>query len=144
MFNTVSLIIVVILLCAVVSALITQKREKKKGSVDKVSDEILRIRSLGKKQPLYYSNATTRYEEIPPSVQKNRKINILKIGKVKYIAFSYIDSKGDFTHREVDVSSIDNEYLQGYCHLAKEYRTFRLDRIQGDVICRDTGEVILN
>jgi hypothetical protein len=56
------------------------------------------------------------------------------------VAFNYVNAEGVSRFREVDVKSFDGQYVEGYCHAARKFRTFRLDRIEGDIIVRDTGE----
>jgi len=75
---------------------------------------------------------------------KYRSVNHAK-GKdaeIKNVAFSYVNSKGESSFRDVDVKSFDGEYLEGYCHLSRKFKTFRLDRVEGEIIIRDTGEAI--
>lgn len=75
---------------------------------------------------------------------KYRSVNHAK-GKdaeIKNVAFSYVNSKGESSFRDVDVKSFDGEYLEGYCHLSRKFKTFRLDRVEGEIIMRETGEVI--
>lgn len=75
---------------------------------------------------------------------KYRSINHAKdkSAEIKNIAFSYVNSKGESSFRDVDVKSFDGEYVEGYCHLSRKFKTFRLDRIDGDIIIRETGESI--
>ncbi|MBY4887641.1 WYL domain-containing protein [Pantoea sp. DY-15] len=75
---------------------------------------------------------------------KYRSVNHAK-GKdaeIKNVAFSYVNSKGESSFRDVDVKSFDGEYVEGYCHLSRKFKTFRLDRIDGDIVIRDTGEAM--
>lgn len=75
---------------------------------------------------------------------KYRSVNHAK-GKdaeIKNVAFSYVNSKGESSFRDVDVKSFDGDYVEGYCHLSRKFKTFRLDRIEGDIIIRETGEAI--
>ncbi len=44
-------------------------------------------------------------------------------------AFIYQDARGNITAREISDISETELYLQGYCHLANDLRTFRKDRI---------------
>lgn len=46
------------------------------------------------------------------------------------ISFIYIDSKGNTTERTVINFSQNDDYLEGYCTLREETKTFRKDRIQ--------------
>ena len=56
----------------------------------------------------------------------------------KRVAFEYLDIRGERSHREFDpilLESNDNVWnVRGYCHLRKEERAFRLDRMQGSQI----------
>lgn len=73
-----------------------------------------------------------------------RSVNYAK-GKseeLKAVAFSYVNSKGESSFRDVDVKNFDGQYVEGYCHLSRKYKTFRLDRIEGDIIVRETGEAL--
>lgn len=58
------------------------------------------------------------------------------------IEFSYIDAKGDRSHRTVEVWAVDDEYFEGYCHKACDIRTFVIGRIRGKVLVRETGELL--
>ncbi|WP_199746365.1 hypothetical protein [Erwinia sp. 198] len=58
------------------------------------------------------------------------------------IAFTYINAEGVSLFREVDVKSFDGRYIEGYCHTAKKFRTFRIERIEGEIILRSTGEAV--
>lgn len=61
----------------------------------------------------------------------------------KNISFSYTDSNGNLSYREVDVKEINEQSMTGYCHSRKQLRTFRLDRIDNsEIVIRDTGELI--
>jgi NAD-dependent DNA ligase len=44
-------------------------------------------------------------------------------------AFIYQDARGNVTAREITDISETEAYLQGYCHLANDLRTFRKDRV---------------
>jgi len=57
------------------------------------------------------------------------------------ISLTYKDAKGKVTNRNVDVSSFDGYYIEGYCHMKKAYRTFLLERVL-DVADINTGEII--
>jgi len=58
------------------------------------------------------------------------------------VAFIYEDADGDITHRTVTIHSVDSTYLKGECHDRVAERTFRLDRIIGDVVNLETGEIL--
>ena len=61
---------------------------------------------------------------------------------LKKIAFAYTNADGVSSFRDVDVTEFDGQYIEGYCHLSCSLKTFRLDRIDGDVILRSTGEIM--
>ncbi|MCP1573640.1 NAD-dependent DNA ligase [Herbaspirillum rubrisubalbicans] len=65
----------------------------------------------------------------------------LATGALGTIRFTYF-SDGGQTVREVDARGIDGTYLKGFCHLRQQIRTFRFDRIVGDITCLDTGEMM--
>ncbi|EHM7432286.1 hypothetical protein KGV77_004233 [Escherichia coli] len=83
---------------------------------------------------------------------KNKKKKITKsliakgtsnLADYRYVAFIYEDSQGKVTRRDVDVRAFDGEYITGFCHIRKQLRTFRSDRILNDeIILRNTGEVM--
>lgn len=58
------------------------------------------------------------------------------------VAFYYVNGSGESSFRDVDVKKFDGQYIEGYCHLSRAYKTFRLDRVEGDVILRGTGEAM--
>ncbi|GEM_PF-5622479 len=63
----------------------------------------------------------------------------------KRVTFDYMDSTGDITTRDVNAVRVDHKhgetYLVGYDMTRRATRTFRADRILGDVIDMETGEV---
>lgn len=65
--------------------------------------------------------------ENKPSSSKNQNL------KARKIEFLYENANGDIKWRTVRVISVDNRYLQAHCHDSHEERTFRLDRIIGDI-----------
>lgn len=58
------------------------------------------------------------------------------------VAFTYEDSVGDVSHRTVTVHSITANHMKGECHDRQAERTFRLDRIIGDLTDCETGEIM--
>lgn len=58
------------------------------------------------------------------------------------VEFTYEDSAGDITRRRVTVHSVTSAYLKGECHDRQAERTFRLDRIVGDLTDCKTGEIL--
>ncbi|OWJ92716.1 hypothetical protein B6S59_19310 [Pseudomonas sp. A46] len=61
------------------------------------------------------------------------------IGKIE---FAYADAKGDISYRRVTVHSVTATYIKGECHVRKAERTFRIDRIIGDITDCETGEIL--
>lgn len=64
------------------------------------------------------------------------------------IRFAYQSFDADSSDREVTVHKVVSKgrsngdtYFNGYCHLRREPRTFRLDRIKGKVTDTSTGEM---
>jgi len=58
------------------------------------------------------------------------------------VAFTYEDVAGDISYRTVTVHSASSLYLKGECHDRQAERTFRLDRIIGDLTDCETGEIM--
>lgn len=58
------------------------------------------------------------------------------------VEFTYQDAEGEVSRRRVTVHSVTSTYLKGECHDRKAERTFRIDRIMGDVVNCDTGEIL--
>lgn len=58
------------------------------------------------------------------------------------IEFDYVDARGKKSHRRVDVSAVDGEYLEGFCHEALATRTFVIGRVRGKVLDCSTGELL--
>lgn len=63
------------------------------------------------------------------------------VSSIACIEFDYVDARGKKSHRVVDVTAVDREYLEGYCHTALDTRTFIIGRIRGQLLVRDTGEL---
>ncbi|WP_315807508.1 hypothetical protein [Pseudomonas sp. C9-3] len=60
------------------------------------------------------------------------------IGEVEFL---YEDRDGNITFRTVTVHSVSRSALKGECHSKHAERTFRLDRIIGEVTDCETGEI---
>lgn len=63
-------------------------------------------------------------------------------GSVGEVSFTYEDAYGEITHRIVEVRTVTGVYIKGNCLDRQEARTFRIDRILGDVVDCDTGEIL--
>lgn len=57
------------------------------------------------------------------------------------IAFSYTNAHGEFSDRRFVIRKFDGLYLYGWDLDKQDTRTFRIDRIDGDVVKISTGEV---
>ncbi|MBX9761580.1 MAG: hypothetical protein K2Y24_00910 [Pseudomonadaceae bacterium] len=58
------------------------------------------------------------------------------------IAFTYEDADGEVTYRTVTVHAVTATHIKGECHDRQAERTFRLDRVIGDITDTDTGEML--
>lgn len=58
------------------------------------------------------------------------------------VSFSYIDSEGEMTDREVAVRLVTPSYFLGRCKLRKKDRTFRWDRVVGRMVIDKDGRAI--
>ncbi|WP_416041935.1 hypothetical protein [Edwardsiella ictaluri] len=123
----------------------TRQKQKAKSKAEKLNDEIISLRKLSDKNRQASYDITTFSDEHMvknKTTIRKKKINKKKILESGRISFDYIDVDGNYTSREIDISDVDSVYLKGYCYLSNGYRTFRIDRIQGDIVCRDTGEIL--
>lgn len=85
----------------------------------------------------------TESESISNYVSESQNVSRRRSrGNFQTIEFSYINSDGEHSTRSVDVDNKEKYNFSGYCHLRGEKRTFRYDRISGDIIVVDTGEII--
>lgn len=85
-------------------------------------------------------NSTNKKKKITKSLIEQGTSNL---ADYRYVAFIYEDSKGKVTRRDVDVRAFDGEYITGFCHIRRQLRTFRCDRILNDeIILRNTGEIM--
>lgn len=77
---------------------------------------------------------------------RKRKMPAVKGHLPHRYRFSYRDSELNYTQRTVNVSHIAEQghqtYLEGYCELRQDIRTFQTDRIRGKLTDMETGEVI--
>ncbi|SUX30700.1 Uncharacterised protein [Chromobacterium vaccinii] len=83
-------------------------------------------------------------DDEPPKVKRRSKVKSSKRKEgrtLDTIRFTYRDSKGDYSDRRVVVNVLDEEYFQGFCLSRNATRSFRLDRIVGDVTSETTGEI---
>ena len=57
------------------------------------------------------------------------------------LRFAYVDANGDRSDRRVVVHQLEGTCFQGLCLSRRATRTFRLDRVQGDITSESSGEV---
>jgi predicted DNA-binding transcriptional regulator YafY len=83
-------------------------------------------------------------EALPVEPRPARKLTraIRNGWSLGHVEFSYEDTAGDITFRNVTVHSITRTYLKGECHGRQAERTFRLDRIVGGIVDCETGEMM--
>lgn len=78
------------------------------------------------------------YEEEEKKAKANRRPPL--------IAFDYEDAQGNKTSRQVKnpvrFTYAQNDYINGFCLTRQAARTFRIDRIRGDIADAETGEII--
>ncbi|MDC7704816.1 WYL domain-containing protein [Vogesella indigofera] len=57
------------------------------------------------------------------------------------VHFTYRNSNGEVSQRRVLVRELADRYLMGVCLLRGSVRTFRLDRVVGELVSEETGEI---
>lgn len=73
---------------------------------------------------------------VPPKKRRHERFEHLDV-----VMFRYRDREGSETERTVNVTGMDEEKFEGWCHARRAPRTFRLDRVRGRVTSIETGEV---
>lgn len=93
-------------------------------------------------------NQTSSEEQISVEVDKNIAIKPQEISieenediaiKPQEISFIYKDANGNLSERTVKPILIDDAYIQGFCHSRQDIRTFRTDRIIGNITMNSKG-----
>ncbi|HHF3866767.1 TPA: BRCT domain-containing protein [Haemophilus influenzae] len=79
------------------------------------------------KTPILFSSSmpSTSYSS------KSESSTPIKKSRKNVIEFTYTNAQGETSEREVRVDYTDDVYIEGYCYVAGDNRTFRLDRIDG-------------
>lgn len=94
---------------------------------------------------LFLWRRSSRKRAAPPVPEGVDDVNEHVLGRL--VGLVYVDERGRQTERAVTMWRLYNQngrrYLQAYCHLRKENRTFRVDRIV-EVFDPKTGEIIGN
>lgn len=79
---------------------------------------------------------------IKPASPKAKTRAIRTGWSIGEVEFAYEDAEGEVTFRRVTVHSVTATHLKGECHERGEERTFRIDRIIGDLTDCETGEIL--
>ncbi|MDG9889708.1 hypothetical protein [Pseudomonas juntendi] len=104
--------------------------------------------SKQQRKALGFKNSSSKLGSAPASVQidampAKKSTRAIRTGwSIGQVAFTYEDSSGEITDRTVSVHSVTRSHIKGECHDRKAERTFRVDRILGDLIDCETGEVL--
>lgn len=75
-----------------------------------------------------------------PAAEQTRAIR--RGWKLCEVAFMYEDAEGNVTSRVVTVHWVGDSTFKGECHDRQAERTFRLDRVLGDITDTETGEML--
>lgn len=73
--------------------------------------------------------------------QKLSTYQVVIVSSGDIIAFGYIDADGDYSYRRVVARRCNERTINGVCLDRKQTRTFRVDRVVGEVTSESTGEV---
>lgn len=130
------LVVVVVLAILVVVGRRIEKKERLEA--ERKVDQLRRPH-----RPTLLSKAQRKarnFKDLPSPPKVTRAIRTgWSLGRIE---FSYVDADGEKTQRTVTVHSVTRVYFKGECHTRREERTFRLDRVVGDLVDCDTGEVL--
>ncbi|HGO9030649.1 TPA: hypothetical protein ACLBFU_001238, partial [Neisseria meningitidis] len=95
-----------------------------------------------KKNKTRNEQSRTEKNKEKPKAESRRKNNSRKtLGRGNKITFAYTNAKDETAMRHVRVTGFDGFYIKGVDLDKRASRTFRTDRIIGEVIDTDTGEV---
>jgi len=91
-----------------------------------------------------YSEKTNRPESYPEAHQTpTPEFEVLpEESKQGLIFINYTNIDEVTTERKIRVTNTSEYYIKGYCLLQHDLRTFRRDRINGDILDLATGELI--
>lgn len=78
-----------------------------------------------------------------PQTSKPAPTRAIRNGwRIAEVQFTYQDAEGEITARTVTVHSVSAAHIKGECHDKHAERTFRVDRVIGDVLDLDSGELL--
>lgn len=80
------------------------------------------------------ASATSKSRSGKASPVKGRKLDVVR--------FDYINAEGEYSSRRLVVNKIAEEYFEGFDTERQETRTFRYDRVVGEITSENTGEII--
>ena len=80
-----------------------------------------------------YETARKKYDEaiVTKAQIKRQKVDYSAVLKEAFDGHKSVKIRYKGSWRTIDPYSINNTYVVAYCHLARDIRTFRVDRIQG-------------
>lgn len=94
------------------------------------------LHRMGKKRPGRKSRLSDNAEDgVRQRAQDRLDESMWALPDKKTIVITYMDSSGDLSERTVDVTHAGQtphggHYIKGFCHLRREDRTFKLERIK--------------
>lgn len=114
------------------------KLKLNKKQVDFVNQRFLKIKNsynetlLYSLEKMYWHELNTPYGRIIPQVEYDEKVYNIWTTAVKQrhsVVMTYESISSGISERIVNPYKTDSPYGEGYCHLKKEVRKFRFDRI---------------
>lgn len=96
--------------------------------------------------PASAKQATTPPKQPPRASARRARAPTADITLPHRFRITYPDKTGDWSQRDVRVDRISSNeshtFLEGFCELRWQVRTFRTDRMRGDLLDLETGEVL--
>lgn len=127
-------------------AVLVQPKRKEEEEEEEIKRTSSKSDSFNSNSSSYRSNyKTTSYVTKPVNVPSIRAIIKKAIDEEMDIIITYRKYDGTTSQRQLSNIEYNNEYgsygysndhIKGYCHLRKEYRVFRIDRITRIVLRR--------
>lgn len=110
-----------------------EKQKKEQAKADGLHKVQAKAASGVKHSPVFKNN---RHQN------KSAKANLYTANELRQIAFTYMDYNGKITQRDVAVNRFDGFKINAYCLDRRANRTFNLSNIVGEIILRETGELV--
>lgn len=111
-------------------------------------EEYKKLKTTSTSESANNTSSTLKTSAHSPAPDKSRaslrQVTITSYTKqqLRQIAFYYTDSEGSSSYREVAANSVDDYYIKAFCLSRHAIRTFRIDRIDGYITMRETGELL--